>query len=426
MAKTPTSNAKVKSAFAKLPFDKARDNEARDRLIQARVKMLLVHDFWGKLVTRMKLINADEWCNTLATDGRNFYYNSAFVLALGSIDKVIFGFAHEVLHCLYDHFGRTGGRDPKLCNIAQDYCINTDLVQHNVGQKIDEIQILYDTKYYGWAFEAVYDELMKDIKNIDLDKLLDQLLDDHIQNDEGDGDGDGSQNSQNGNSTHRPGISKADRDAIRDELRESMLNAVAGSGAGNLPAGIQRMVNELTNPKMDWRQLIQMKIPSLIKNDYSYMRPNRKYAQSGIIVPGVRYDDTIDIAIAIDTSGSISMEQMKEVLSEVVGMMDMYDDFTMHIWQFDTNVYEPAHFTKDTSSEIMDYPLRGGGGTDFDANWKFMNEEGIEPKLLIVFTDGEPYGSWGDENYCDTLWIINNKYNKQIEPPFGVHAYYED
>lgn len=110
-----------KKDFTPIEYDAKRDALARDRLIQARVAMLIRHDFWGKMATRMRLINADAWCPTLATDGRDFYYNSDFVLSLGSIDKVIFGFAHEVLHCIYDHIPRTGDRDRKLSNIAQDY-----------------------------------------------------------------------------------------------------------------------------------------------------------------------------------------------------------------------------------------------------------------------------------------------------------------
>ena len=134
------SKTKEKMNFGPVEYDKGRDMRARDLLIQARVAMLIKHDFWGKMATRMRLINADEWCGTLATDGKNFYYNSQFVLGLGNIEKVIFGFAHEVLHCIYDHIPRTGDRDKKLSNIAQDYVINADLVHFNVGQKIDEVE----------------------------------------------------------------------------------------------------------------------------------------------------------------------------------------------------------------------------------------------------------------------------------------------
>lgn len=407
-----------------IEYDAARDAKARDRLIQARVAMLIKHDFWGKMATRMRLINADAWCGTLATDGKNFYYNSDFVLKLGSIDKVIFGFAHEVLHCIYDHIPRTGDRDRKLSNIAQDYVINADLVHYGVGKAIDEIDIIYDKKYFNWSFEAVYDDLIKDATIINLDELFDQLLDDHLEaGPDGDSDDGGDQDGDV--SKRRPQFTKEQREAIKDEIREAVLQAAQSSGAGNLPGGIQRIVNNLTNPKMDWRSLINMKIPGLAKNDYSYQRFNKKYMQSGIIVPGLNREEAIDVCIAVDTSGSISQKILEEQLSEVVGLMDMYEEFTIRIWQFDTGIYGYAEFTKDTAGDIMNYEIKGGGGTDFDANWQFMKEQGIEPQMFIMFTDGEPYSSWGDEHYCDTLFIINNKYNKEIVPPFGTYAYYE-
>ena len=417
--------AKKKKDIAKcLPYDAKRDAQARDRLIQARVKMLMTQDFWGKLATRMKLINADEWCNTLATDGRNFYYNSAFVLSLKTIDKVVFGFAHEVLHCVYDHIARTGNRNKQVSNIAQDYVINADLVHHRIGTKIDEVDIIYDQKYYGWAWEDVYDELMQNCKPITLEELAEMLLDDHLEEGQ-DGEGEGN-SEKDGVSRKRPVISKEERDKIKDEFREAILQAAQGAKAGSLPSGVERMVQNLTAPKMDWRSLITMKIPSLAKNDYSYQRPNKKYQYSGIVMPGLQREEAIDVCIAIDTSGSISQIQLEEVLSEVVGLMDMYAEFTLRIWQFDTAVYGYETFTKDTAGDMMEYQIKGGGGTSFQANWNFMKEEGIEPKLFIMFTDGESYDGWGEQDYQDDmLWIINNKWNKNIEPPYGAWAYYE-
>jgi predicted metal-dependent peptidase len=412
--------------FGPCKYDEARDALARDLLIQARVAMLIKHDFWGKMATRMRLINADEWCGTLATDGKNFYYNSKFVLSLGNVNKVIFGFAHEVLHCIYDHIPRTGERDKKLSNIAQDYVINADLIHHRVGQQIDEVEIIYDPKYYGWGFEEVYDELSKNIDDENIEDLFERLLDEHLESAPGDaGDSDDNSDGNDSVSKKRPSFTKEEREAMKDEIREAVLQAAQSSNAGNLPGGVQRLFNNLTNPKMDWRTLINMKIPSLQKNDYTYSRMNKKYAQQGIIIPGLNQQESIDVCVAIDTSGSISQQILEEQLSEVLGIMEMYDEFTIRIWQFDTEVYGYAEFTKDTASDIMSYEVRGGGGTDFDANWTFMKEEGIEPQLFIMFTDGEPFRSWGDENYCDTLFIINNKYNKGIVPPFGTYAYYD-
>lgn len=417
--------AKRKKDIAKtLPYDAKRDALARDRLIQARVKMLLTQDFWGKLATRLRLVNADEWCSTLAVDGRNFYYNSAFVLSLKSIDKVVWGFAHETLHCVYDHIARTGGRNRQIANIAQDYVINADLNHHKVGTMIDEIDVCNEPKYYGWAWEAVYEDLMKNVKQINIEELADMLLDDHLE--EGP-DGEGKGEGQNGDvSKKRPVLSKEERDKIKDEFREAILQAAQGAKPGSLPAGIERIVQTLTAPKMDWRSLITMKVPSLAKNDYSYQRPNKKYQYSGIVMPGLQREEAIDVCIAIDTSGSISQQQLEEVLSEIVGLMDMYAEFTLRIWQFDTAVYGYETFTKDTAQDLLSYEIKGGGGTSFQVNWDHMKAEGIEPKLFIMFTDGESYDGWGDEEYCsDVIWIINNKYNKNIQPPYGAYAYYE-
>ena len=419
------STAQKDIKFGTCEYDAARDAQARDRLIQARVAMLIKHDFWGKMATRMRLINADAWCSTLATDGKNFYYNSQFVLSLGSIDKVIFGFAHEVLHCIYDHIPRTGDRDRKLSNIAQDYVINADLVHYGVGKAIDEVDIIYDKKYFNWSFEAVYDELYDKADKINIDELFGQLLDDHLEPGEGDSEGDGDGNGSDSDvSKKRPVLTQEQKEAIKDEIREAVLQAAQGTQAGKLPGGVNRIVNNLTNPKMDWRSLINMKLPSLAKNDYSYQQFNKKYMQSGIIVPGLNRQESIDVCVGIDTSGSISQQVLEEQLSEVVGIMDMYEEFTIRIWQFDTGIYGYAEFTKDTAGDILEYEVKGGGGTDFDANWTFMKEEGIEPQMFIMFTDGEPWNSWGDENYCDTLFIINNNYNKEIVPPFGSYAYY--
>ena len=417
--------ARRKKDIAKtLPYDARRDAQARDRLVQARVKMLMTQDFWGKLATRMRLINADEWCGTLATDGKNFYYNSAFVLSLKTIDKVIFGFAHETLHCIYDHIGRTAGRDKTLSNIAQDYVINADLVHHKIGQKIDEIDIIYDHKYYGWSYEQVYEELTKNATKINVEDLAEMLLDDHLEEGEGEGDQDGDQDGDV--SKKRPKLTKEQREQIKDQFREAVLQAAQGAKPGSLPSGVQRLVQNLTAPKMDWRSMITMKIPSLAKNDYSYQRPNKKYQYSGIVMPGLQREEAIDVCIAIDTSGSISQQQLEEVLSEIVGLMDMYAEFTLRIWQFDTQVYGYETFTKDTAQDLLHYEMKGGGGTSFQANWEFMKAEGIEPKLFIMFTDGESYDGWGEEGYQqDMLWIINNRYNKSIEPPYGSHAYYE-
>jgi predicted metal-dependent peptidase len=393
--------------------DPRRDAAAREKLVTARIGLLLKAPFFGNLATRLQLTNADAWCGTAATDGRKFYYNSEFINNL-PLKQLEFLFGHEVLHVVYDHMGRRGNRDPKLWNIADDYCVNSDLIEQRVGEKIPVA--LYDAKFKGQSAEEVYDYLYENAEKIDIGKLLQQVLDEHL-----DGDGDGEGDDEGGN---RPKLSKAEMDAIRDEIKEAVLQAAQAVGAGNLPAGVKRMIKDLTEPVISWQELLQQQIQSIIKDDFTWLRPSRRGWHMDAIMPGTKPGETIDICIAIDTSGSISERDIKDFMSEIQGIMDSYNEYKIKVWCFDTEVYNEQSFTSENLDDISSYEPAGGGGTDFMANWEYMKENNIEPKKFIMFTDGMPFGEWGEENYCDTVWII--KGNPGCEPPWGIWAHYEE
>ena len=417
---TATKEDKQKYADLIGPTDAKLDREVREMLITARVGLLLKASFFGNLATRLKLVNADEWCGTAATDGRHFYYNSRFIKMLKP-KEIEFLFGHEVLHCVYDHFGRRGDRDPQIWNIANDFCVNADLVKHRVGEKITTVPCLYDQKYDGMSSEEVYDDLMKNAKKINLSDLIDKLIDEHLDG-AGDGEGEGD---KDGEGKGRPKLSDAEKQAIRDEIKEAMLAAAATvDGAGNIPAGVKRLIQELTEPKMNWRELLRMQLESTIKSDYTWMRASRKGWHMDAVMPGRNVDPMIDIAVALDASGSISETMLKDFLSEIQGIMDSFPAYKIHVVTFDTEAYNPAQYDSDNLDSICDYEVKGGGGTDFDCVYNYLKENEIEPKRLVMFTDGYPFGSWGDENYTETVFIIHG--NTSIVPPWGQYAYYDD
>ena len=396
--------------------DPKLDRVVREKLISARVGLLLKASFFGNLATRLKLINADEWCATAATDGRNFYYNTRFIEMLRP-KEIEFLFGHEVLHCVYDHFGRRGDRDPQLWNIANDYCVNGDLVKHNVGEKITSVPCLYDRKYDGMSSEEVYDALYENATKIDIGKLLDQLIDEHL---DGDGEGDGDEEGKG-----RPRLSAEEKQAIKDEIKEAMLAAAATvDGAGNLPAGVKRLIQQLTEPQMNWREILRMNLESTIKADYTWMRASRKGWHMDAVMPGQKPDEMIDIAVMLDASGSISPDMLKDFLSEIQGIMDSFPSYKIHVVTFDTQCYNPAQYDSDNLDSMIDYEVSGGGGTDFDCIFTYLKDQEITPRRLIVFTDGYPFGSWGDAEYCDTTWILHG--TTTIVPPWGTHAYYDE
>ena len=419
--------AKTKQGAGKLSdtINAVQDEAARQAILKARIALVLKQPFFGNLAMRLTLKNADSWLTTAATDGRHFYYNSDFILKLPT-NQMMFLFCHELLHCAYDHMNRGRGYNRDIANIAMDYVVNSDCLKYNLGQKITVVPILHDRKYEDWNFEQVYADLIKNAKQINIEDLLDQLLDDHMDGSDGKGDSKDGDSDKDGKGNRPNPMTPEERQAIKDEFKEAMLAAAQSAGAGNTPVNIKRMINELTQPKINWRELITQQIQSTVKNDYTWSTPNKKHFSQGFVLPNMRKDQAIDVCVAIDTSGSIGQEQLNNFFGEINGIMQSYDDYKVKIWCFDTSVHNPQDYDTSTGDDLVNYEPKGFGGTNFDANWTWMKHEGVEPKLFIVFTDGEPYGSWGDENYCDTVWIIHNKYNKAIEPPFGIHAYYED
>ena len=416
------------------PTDYKVDSQARERLITARIGLLLKKPFFGNLATRLKLTNADEWCPTAATDGRKFYYNSRFIMLLADEKECEFLFGHEVLHCIYEHIGRRvdNKHQGQLSNIAADYCVNGDLVKHNVGRMITTVPCLHDTKYYGWSYEKVYKDLYDNAEKIDISELVDQLLDEHLENTESTNqdsnsnkEGKGKDNDEDDTSGKKPALSEKELAEIKDELREALLAAAKNSGSpGELPLGVQRIIQQITAPKLNWRELLRLQIESTIKNDYTWARPNRKAWHIDAILPGLKYDEMIDVVVAVDMSGSVGEEQARDFLSEVKGLTEEYSNFNIHIFCFDTEVYNPQQFSGDNLDDVAEYEFAGGGGTDFDSIFKYLKDEQIIPQLLLVFTDGYPFGTWGDPNYCETLWIIHG--DKQPNPPFGTWTLYEE
>ena len=399
-----------------------------DRIIVARVGLLLRHPFFGNMATRLQIKSADDWLGTAAVDGRNLYFNTQFFNAMSN-KEIEFVIAHEILHCVFDHLGRRDDRNHQIYNIAADYIVNNLLVRDRIGDKPKLVDCFQDFKYEGWTSEEVYDDIFEEAKKNGEEflKQLGEMLDEHI-----DWEGEGGQGSNDGEgadgkeSKKRPTYSKEELKKIKDEIKENMISAAQTSGAGNVPGEIARMIKELTEPKMNWREILRQQIQSTIRNDYTFSRPSRKGQMSGAILPGMNFDETIDICIALDMSGSIGDDQARDFLSEIKGIMDEYKDYNIKLWCFDTKVYNEQDFSADGGDDLMDYEIMGGGGTDFMVNWEYMKYNDIQPKKFIMFTDGYAWDSWGDESYCDTIFIIHSHRDKNLQAPFGLTAHYEE
>jgi predicted metal-dependent peptidase len=403
--------------------DKELDKEVREKLKEARVGLLFNAPFFGSMALRLELTNADQWLPTAATDGRKFYYNSRFIDKLKT-EEIEFLFGHEVLHCCYDHLGRTDTRDRQLFNIACDYAVNRDLMKHKIGTMITTVDCLYDSKYNDMSAEEIYDVLYENAEKIDMDDLINKMIDEHLEGDENEESSVGKNGNGNDEGNGPSTLSKEDKEEIKNEIKESMIQASQMTNAVT-PAGVARMINDLTNPKMDWEELLRQSLESAIKTDFSWMKTSRRGWHIDAILPGMTPGKEVDIVVAIDTSGSISDSMLNNFLSEVQGIMDCFTAFKIHLFAFDTEVHNPQTFTSDNLDDMSEYEIMGHGGTDFECVFKYLIKEGIEPERLVMFTDMYPWdNNWGEENYCDTLFIAHG--TTTIEAPYGVTTYYDE
>lgn len=409
-----------------------------EALVTARVKMLLKQPFFGNIGMRLKLVDASKWCPTAATDGRFFYYNRDFISRLTK-DEIVFLFGHELLHAVYDHIGRRGSRDPKVWNMAVDYIVNYTLVKNNVGQMIKNG--LINEKYTdAMTSEEVYKLLMDDAVTIEMPMDMHLDKDDGDEEEDGDGKGkkksNGDGNGEGGKITATvlgedgpPKLTEEDLAQIREEMKNALVSAVHSVGAGNVPAGVRRLIEDLTEPKIDWREMIDTHIKSAIKEDFTFNKPARRtwsvsqLVGRRMIFPGQADAETIDIFCAIDTSGSMTDKMLRDFLSEVRGIMQEFSDFKLQLCTFDTQIYNHVVFTPDTLDDILDYDVKGGGGTMFEAVFDMIREMDEAPQKLIMFTDGFPNSTWGDPDLIDTLFVIHS--NPGCVPPFGIGVDYD-
>lgn len=447
----------------KTPYSKDEISLVQEKIVQARSDFLMRQPFFGLMSMNLILVNSSSWLVTAATDGKYFYYNVGFFLLLEP-EEIKFVFAHEILHCAYDHFSRSFASssfdkyldedmtyDEKeklhrvLVNIAADYCVNRDLIECEIGQLIRKeiIQLFYDKKYDGLIMEEIYKELIKNGAG------KGTVLDDHSVGQqgagqsagklrkpfesEGKGKGEGEGEESEGPFDH----TAAERETIEREFKEKMITAYDAQeshderkeaddmAAGKMPAELKRIIGMLKKPEINWRTYIRKKIISYFKQSENWSSPSRRSFDSRFIMPGFKQSEKIDIHISIDCSGSIKDTELRDFLSEIYGITKQFQDYKIRVWTFDGKVYEESlvEYTPTNVQDLPKYKFFGGGGTSFQANWNFMREKRIKPHLFIMFTDGYTGDTFGDAGFCETIFVVNT--DVQIPEQFGKTVRYK-
>lgn len=383
--------------------------EAERKITKARAQLLLRKPFFGYLSTYLIPIESNAMLMpTMGTDGRNLYYDLDFVEKCSNeeLQTII---CHEVLHAALGHIWRKGDRNDLVLlpdgtpilkwNIATDAVVNWHLQQQGFNLPQKTIQMPEAAKL---SAEELYAKI-KPKKQI----TIGVLLDDH---------GNWGKKLEEGKGRKGKGASKgiakdfaaAEKAAKQLEEKWKQLTAQArqieksqGRGMGSL----EESIDDLIEPRLSWRELLRNAIISIVKNDYRIIPPNKKHLWRGMYLPST-YGEEIEIAYAIDTSGSMDTEEVREGLSELKGVCDSFQGYKIHFFQCDDGIQQ----YKELTSYNFEFPkkIRGRGGTSFVPVFEEIDKRGIRPGILVYFTDGYGTAPTTKPGYS-VIWLLTEQ-----------------
>lgn len=375
---------------------------AAEKLSIARIALQRKFPFYGYLALKLKVIEKPE-VGTAGVDGKGrMYYNPEFIEKL-STEEITFLWGHEIGHLIFEHVALKGKRNHMLWNMAGDYAINLILKKDGVGKFIEGG--LMDDKYVDWTAAAIYDDLLKEAEK-NAEKYQQAVAGGGTDNHDAWGE-----------------MSEEEQEKAAKEWQQAAVSAVhACKAAGQeVPEGFRGLIDELTTPKICWRDIVRDKIKAHNKEEISWSKVNRRRAIGDFNCPGKQPGEKVSFMVAIDVSGSFTQDMVKDALSEVWGATREFEEVTVDVIQWDTRVYGHQVFTQDDGDKLCQYEVQGGGGTDFECVHEWMRKNNKQPSQLFVFTD--LYFSYmPDPGICDTTFVV---IGNDAAPPYGDSVPYE-
>lgn len=396
--------------------------EVKERIVTARVNLLLNHPFLGTLALYLRVVDGSSTgCPTMGTDGRRLYYNKEFVEKL--TDAELCGVvAHEIGHIIYQHvleWRRASTNEfPEIFTMAQEYVVN-EMVVNMFRLKLPGTPFL-DSDYFGMYTEQVYEELLKKLKPRKMSKEeLADMLKKGMVDEHGLGQPEGGKGADGKKRTTGAGLEKELDQLARDIKIQIGQAANVARTRGKLPGGLERLIGDILEPKISWREALAEYLSGMARDDYSWKVPNRRHIYRGVVLPSLR-SESIEIAVAIDTSGSINKDDLTAFWIEVVGIMNAFQSYTLHLMGCDSAVH--SYQVVEPWDEVdLDALLKGGGGTALSPVFQKLEDEGIVPRVLVYLTDG--YSDYGEEPQYPVLHVIRGRFTGA---PYGREVHMED
>jgi predicted metal-dependent peptidase len=402
-------------------------DDVETKLSAARTRLILDKPFLGALVLRLPMVAGDpKWCKSTATDARTFYYNKQYIDSL-SLAQTQFVLAHEALHCALSHFARRQHRVKHRWDLACDFAVNPLLINDGLTPTPDA---LYIEQFDGMTAEEIYPNLDDNMDEEPQDQhLYDEQSESDSDRNQGEGLGDRGDNPRQegegsgregeidenaGGAPQPPPLSETEKQNLAVQWQQRLAGAAQQAmQAGKMGAAMARMVDHMLQPQLPWRMLLARYLSAVARDDYSYMRPSRREGEGNAIFPSLR-SSQVDMAIVLDTSGSVDDEEIAQFLGEVNAIKgQLRARITVHACDAELSAQGPWTFEAWEDIKLPE-ELHGGGGTSFVPAFEWANRLDRQPDLFVYFTDAEGEFPQTEPTY-PVLWLVKGK----ATVPFG-------
>ena len=354
------------------------------RITQVKANLIIEQPYFGS-VASMQEPKLNEDIQTFASSPEYFEYNDDYLECLDD-EELSFLLTNSAMHQALGYRNRQEGRMEWLWVMAQDYAINSLLV--NNGLKLPDA-LLYDDRFDSMSAEGIYKILEAEI---DEDKHTPKEV-------------------ENIRYEKMPQTNEYDHDPIDyEEMNQQLINKAKLQG--ELPLGIEIIVPNLENSTVSWEDELYTLIENSVKFDYQLSPPNKRYLSQGVALPSLA-GTKVKLVIAIDSSGSIDGKLLSKFLNEVESIMNTFTAFEIDLLVADAKVHE--HHILYPGDEIQ-YTLKGGGGTNFEETFNYIEENIDHVTLCIYFTD--TFGTFPKETPpYDVIWAVPHS---EANTPFGT------
>jgi len=416
------------------------DLNPEERLIKARVQLQKEKPFFSFLTMQLKFIEVPDMLKNEAggigiDKYGNLYYDPIYIGKMTD-DELKGSLCHEVMHCALEHLVRCNGREPQLFNISSDIVINNMIIKDGMSlpsnvyvPRYGNIEVFgvklknLDDKTSEEVYDKLWRKLSKDHKKQlkamkkFLDGLGDKGFDVHYY-DDGKGKGKDGKGKSKGIKTGSNGQKPNDKEV---NWKKALIDACTHARQrGNLPAGMERIVGKLLETYIDWRGLLYRYITSQIPIDYTWARPSKRSFSLGYYLPAVE-KETLDVMVAVDTSGSISDKELAKFLSEISSIVNSFKNVELTVIDCDCRVNGIHQMRNATVSDVMSkIKLKGGGGTSHIPVFDWINKNKPNSKFVIAFTDG--YTEFPDKSQVKmpVLWVLAGDWRTSKDKfPYG-------